>query len=206
MNNSIQALGSGSGNQAARAKRAATVDYVLRPASNHPIAANRAAAAALRRLSELRGLSKRLDAAYAGAIVLQLLLDSPWLASCTLSFTAEAAYDDDGSCYRSISVTAQDLKPVKRAIFPTHTFSEGAFSQDEAIAWVESQIETEAAALYCAFRSGDDYEELSLGIRRTAAAELLEQLSATGRASGLAAFEALWPQFVHWMRPDHQPV
>ena len=202
MNDSLQVLGSGSGKQTASIKRVATVDYVLRPASNRPIAANRAAAAALRRLSELRRLSKRLDAAYAGAVVLQLLVESPWLAGFTLSFMAEAAYDDDGSYYRSVSVSAEDIDTVEGATFPEDAFTECKFAEEEAVAWVESEVENEASALYCAFRNADDYEDLSLKVCRKAVADLLDHLSTNGTASGMAAFGALWPQSENSTRPD----
>jgi hypothetical protein len=156
----------------------------------------------LKPMSELRRLSKRLDAAYAGAVALQLLAESPWLASCTLSFTAEAAYDDDGSSYRSISVNAQDIETVEGVAFSAEAFNEGVFSEDEAVAWIEGQVETEAAALFCVFRSADDYEDLSLEVRRAAVADLLDHLSTNGKASGMAAFGALWPQSDHCTRRD----
>lgn len=200
MNDSLQTLDGCAGESTPRAGAGAVaVDYVVRSTPDRPIVANRAAAAALRRLSEMRRASKRLDAAYAGAVALQLLVDSPWLESCTLNLTAESAYNDEGGHNRSISVNAADIKTVQEATFPTDIFNEGMFNEEEATAWIEELVEDDDAALYCAFRSSDSYEDLALKVCRTALADLLGQLRANGAASGSAAFRALWPQDDHSM-------
>ena len=202
MKDSSQIVGGSSGGPVAGAARKGAVDYVVRSATNPPIAPNRAAAGALRRMSELRRVRKQIDVAYAGAVALQLLVESPWLASCTLNLRAESAYNDEGGHHRSISVMAEDIRLAQGASFPTQIFSGGMFNEEEAAAWIEEQVEDDDAALYCAFRSADSYEDLALKVCRIAVTGLLNQLKANGTASGCAAFRALWPQDDDSMRAD----
>lgn len=195
MNSSLQTIGAGaSARRSKRTKTAAAVDYQVRSASTGRIVPNRSAAAALRRHSDMQLVLKRMDLAYAGAVVLQLLVEAPWLASCTFYLSAEPAYDDEGGYYRSISAVVDDITTVQDASFAAPVFDQGQFDEDAAVEWIETQVQEVDWALYGAFRASDNYEDLDLVVSRVAVASLLDRLAASGVASGSAACRALWPQ------------
>jgi hypothetical protein len=178
----------------ARASKPARPDFVVRRRASPTVAPNRTAGAVARRMQQLRKLQERTDAAYAGAVVLQVFHAAPWLDSMEIHLSAEPCSDDEGGFYRSVVLRPESITPVPGAALTEDVFEGLAFDPDAAAAWADAQLEYEAAALFDVFRGQADYESLVLSCRRGALEPMLLELATRGRASGAQAFAALWPE------------
>lgn len=172
-------------------------EYIVRRDTTPNVLPNAAGARLIKQLSALRSRRAQLEASYAGAAVLNLFQEAPWLGSCALDFIAESEPDDEGGFYRTVSVSCNDAVALTEAELPTYLFAGGVFDLDTATGWIEGQLENDANGIYEAFNAPADYDDLALSCDRTAVTSHLTQLETTGTASGSAAFVALWPDQAH---------
>lgn len=176
-------------------RRAPRLDYVVRPHDDNPLVATSAAFKMLAEQTRLRKQRERLDAAYAGGLILLMFHQAPWLQSCSFVLRASSEYNDEGGYSRSIRLS--DVTEVVRVpgVEPSPDLCEGGiFSNDAANEWIEDFFDYDAASLYEVFQADEVLDDLHLSCDRRALADALRQLEQDGKASGTLAFVALWPE------------
>lgn len=195
MNTSLTVALRNSARKKRRAANSQALDHVVHLQSKRAISPSRRAAAALASHSRLQRAVDRLEACYAGAVVLHLFAAAPWLQSFELDLSASFEYDDEGGTYRSIWLSvAEGVGFVERVEREAEVFAPGCDEQAAAIEWIDDELSDDNGALYRAFRGDEQVEDLRLVCVRARLEPLLTELNAGGTASGAAAFAALWPE------------
>ena len=175
-------------------------DYVCEPADASDgrgprrIAETPAARAFRLHSERMKLIERRLDEAYAGALLFSLLVDHPWLVRCRVAVWGTPEYDDQGGTFVCANVRIDDLvidhssaSKDKEVIDDT-----GAVCEELAEEWLKHYLwDDEQALLNAVSRvSGRDgaSTEYSIRVDRRAVSDLLH---GRGPVSGQAAFAAL---------------
>lgn len=133
----------------------------------------------------------QLDRAWAGAFLTSIFLARPWLAAFDLSITVSHEYDDQGGTYASYSASVPTVRVVDGVALPesvpdAHGHFDTALAGDE----LEQLFYDCSHDVHLAIE-GKDGSLCDLGV--TVERERLAPLLANQPVSGLAAFQALFP-------------
>ena len=174
----------------------ATVDYfsVNSEDGQRTIEETPAASAFRRHMEQMQLIEQRLDEAYAGALLFNLLVDHPWLVSCRVAVWGTPEYDDQGGTFVSASARVHDVViDAALALGDENLLDDaGAASEDIAEDLLTQCLWDDEQALLDAVNWATGTEgastEYSIHVDRSAVASLLAN---AGHISGHAVFAAL---------------
>lgn len=151
-------------------------------------------------ISDVRRVHRRMDASYAGAWALTVLIEYPCIQSFKLTFTAAAEYDDEGGTYRSASGSIYAIKVIEATAVPEDWIGDdGQVDLDYAADCLTQEVVDDAAGdLYECFADDSEYIDITLVVDRNEVAHLLAQVQDAPAGyvlSGRDAFLALFPEF-----------
>ena len=86
------------------------------------IAETESAAAFRRHMARMKLIERRLDEAYAGCLLIKLLIEHPWLSACRVTVAATTEFDDQGGTFVCATARVGDL-----------VMDHGLASRDEAV-------------------------------------------------------------------------
>jgi hypothetical protein len=141
-----------------------------------------------------------LECGAAGALIVSIFVERPWLLAMAINLSASDEYDDEGGTYRSITTRITDVHCLAGqgqgdGGIGDPMSPDGETAADE----IEEALSSESTCLYRAFASDDgDLSTFSMRVERHAIAELIEQFPVSGKT----AFAALFPAHADKVRID----
>lgn len=165
-------------------------DYIVSKDGKN-IAINEAGSLVEDRYEAAKAAYGKLDCARAGAYMASIFVNMPWLDTMSVVLSAQAEYDDDGSCYRCIRV--KDLTVTAGVDLPAEVVdSSGDLDYESACDLMREEVDEEGWVYYEAVTlSRFDYRSITIQMARSQIAHLLEG----GPVSGKAAFVVLFPEY-----------
>lgn len=140
-----------------------------------------------KRLDSLKAEVAELDRAWAGAFLVAIFLNHPWLERFTLKISTGYELDDEGRYYRTFSPVVRLAKCLDDCSLPSEVSDDEGFCPDLASDLLADEIDGHVRDLYLALTE-PDAEEFSVELWRGAFASHLQQGAIDGRTAYLALF------------------
>jgi hypothetical protein len=144
-------------------------EYII--STDGHIMQNEAGVALAQVIREVKEEETRFDATYVGALLANVFLENPWLASFTLSLIVSYEYDDEGGNYKCIDTNVRDVSSMP-GIETEFLDEDGKFLPHEAENYLEELLE-DGHSIYPNFQPDTSDCAIDLLCERSAIAELL---------------------------------
>jgi len=155
--------------------------------STGEIRINDAGAELYKRQEMLKAEIAELDRAWAGAFLVAIFLNHPWLERFTLEISTGYELDDDGGYYQTFSPVVRRANCLNDCSLPSAVSDDEGFCPDIAGDLLADEIDGHVRDLYLAL-VGPDAEEVSVELWRGAFASHLHGGAIDGRTAYLALF------------------
>jgi hypothetical protein len=148
-------------------------------------------------LARFRVLSEQvriLRCSFVGAYFASLFKAHPWLDTLSVTFKAEFQLSDEGQCYRSIKIEADEnsISQVANLALPSDHFPGGLFDASVAVSVIDDDLSNgDEDELYTALVNDYDTDTLTLVLSRDAIKPLLSRRS----INGAEALRRLLPEY-----------
>jgi hypothetical protein len=161
-------------------------EYII-SADGH-IMQNEAGVALAKVISDAMSAKARLEATYVGALLANVFLENPWLASFTLSLSVSYEYDDEGGSYRCVSTNIEDVLAIQ-GVETEFLDDDGKFLPDGAEEFLKLELEDSGSEIRDGIEGDFSSTVLELVCERSAIAELLLEKP----ISGADTFSKMFP-------------
>lgn len=149
------------------------------------------------RIRELRQAERLLDAAYCGAVIASVFRENDWLESFQIDLYPSIESGDAGDSYRTVSLAVSNTVAREGMPVPEDLLDDGAFSDERGDEHLETALEDDDSAIYCALVDEDEFMDLTFVFERKELSDLLGEPEIGGRD----AFLRLFKDYAHRITP-----